>query len=145
MNLYDRFLNDLKSAIKEKNKNKISVLRMLISEINYKKSVVNIRSNIDGKGIIEIVGGYHKKLKKALKEYPAGVKKDILLQEIEIVEHYLPKQLSVSEVGNIIDEVLLESKEHDFGKLMKMLVLKIGLGADGKTISLALKDKLKGK
>ena len=66
-------------------------------------------------------------------------------EELEVIQRYLPKQLSKVEIEKVIDEVIKETSAKsiaDMGKIMAVAMKKFGGKADGKTISAIVKEKL---
>lgn len=144
MNLKERVTEDLKSAMKAQDKLKTSVLRMILADIKIADTSGKPRDQID---YVEVVRGYHKKLKKSREEYerlhlPEKVKE--LDGEIAIVEEYLPKQLSDDEIKKIVHEVVETNKftAKEMGAAMKLIMGKYGNAVDGKKVQVYLKEKL---
>ena len=98
--------------------------------------------------IIDIIAKEVKKRKDAGVDFEKSGREDLIEQnkkEIEVLTKYLPKQLTVDEiqeiVKNIIDEIGATSLK-DMGNVMKMAKEKIGASADGKTINEVVKSLL---
>lgn len=143
MKLKERIQSDIKECMKSKDKEKISVLRMLLSEIQYAQTAKDSDGGeLQDAAVLKIVLTYQKRLTKSLAEYPDGEKKDQIISEIEIVSNYLPKKASPEDVGDIVDKLLSDSSERNFGVLMKSVLAKLGASADGKMVSSILKSKL---
>src|SRR5574341_1961057 len=126
MNLKERVTEDLKSAMKSQNKLRTSVLRMILADIKIADTSGKPKDQID---YVEVVRGYHKKLKKSREEYerlnlPEKVKE--LDGEIAIVEEYLPKQLSDDETRKIVNEIVETNKytAKEMGIAMKQIMSK---------------------
>lgn len=144
MNLKERVAEDLKSAMKAQDKLRTSVLRMILADIKIADTSGKPRDQID---YVEVVRGYHKKLKKSREEYerlhlPEKVKD--LDGEIAIVEEYLPKQLSDDEIKKIVHAVVETNRftVKEMGTAMKLIMSKHGSAVDGKKVQMYLKEKL---
>ncbi|MBU6392124.1 MAG: GatB/YqeY domain-containing protein [Planctomycetota bacterium] len=144
MNLKERVAEDLKNAMKAQDKLRISVLRMILADIKIADTSGKPRDQID---YVEVVRGYHKKLKKSREEYerlhlPEKVKD--LDGEIAIVEEYLPKQLSDDEIKKIVHAVVETNRftVKEMGTAMKLIMSKHGSAVDGKKVQMYLKEKL---
>ncbi len=144
MDLKERVAEDLKSAMKAQDKLRTSVLRMILADIKIADTSGKPRDQID---YVEIVRGYHKKLKKSREEYerlhlPEKVKD--LDGEIAIVEEYLPKQLSDDEIKKIVHAVVETNRftVKEMGTAMKLIMSKHGSAVDGKKVQMYLKEKL---
>jgi len=144
MNLKERVAEDLKSAMKAQDKLRTSVLRMILADIKIADTSGKPRDQID---YVEVVRGYHKKLKKSREEYerlhlPEKVKE--LDGEIAIVEEYMPKQLSDDEIKKIVHEAVETNRftVKEMGTAMKLIMSKHGSAVDGKKVQMYLKEKL---
>lgn len=144
MNLKEQVTEDLKNAMKARDRSRMSVLRMMLADIKIADTSGKPKDQID---YGEVIRGYLKKLKKAREEYeklniPEKIKE--LDGEIAIVEEYLPKQLSDDEIKRIVDEVVEANKftAKEMGVAMKLVMSKYGSVVDGKKVQLYLKEKL---
>ncbi len=144
MDLKERVAEDLKSAMKAQDKLRTSVLRMILADIKIADTSGKPRDQID---YVEVVRGYHKKLKKSREEYerlhlPEKAKE--LDGEIAIVEKYLPKQLSDDEIKKIVHAVVETNRftVKEMGTAMKLIMSKHGSAVDGKKVQMYLKEKL---
>ena len=100
MGILESVTNDLKLAIKQKNKTNTRVLRMILSELSYASTGMDERKLTEAK-VISIVSGYRKKLYDSLSAYNDVDRRSEISSEIAIVGHYLgksddPKKVSQS-------------------------------------------------
>lgn len=144
--LKEKLLNDLKESMKDKNlvrKNTIQMIRAAILQVEKDKQI-----ELEDAQIIDIIAKESKKRKDAEADFEKSGREDLITQnkeEINILAEYLPKQLSVEEVENVVREVIASTgatSMKDMGMVMKMSKEKIGASADGKTISDAVKKLL---
>ena len=142
----EELLSDLKDAMKNKDelkKNTITCLRAAILQVEKDKQI-----ELDDNQIIDIIAKESKKRNDSLADYERGGRQDLvdqIKQEIEYLKVYLPKQLSIEEVEQIVKEVISEVGAHDIkdmGKVMKGAKEKIGAASDGKTINEVVKKLL---
>ena len=135
--------------MKEKNvvrKNVIQMVRAAILQVEKDKQIT-----LEDNQIIDIIAKESKKRKDALVDYEKSGREDLIneiKEEIEILAEYLPKQLSVEEVANIVKEVIAEvgaTSMKDMGAVMKAAKEKIGAASDGRTINEAVKNLLTNK
>ncbi|NDE14749.1 hypothetical protein EBZ80_07460 [bacterium] len=145
MGTREKINEDLKTAMKARDQKTVSVLRMIMSEIKYAQSAVNIHQELDEAAIMKVVASYQKKLAKAAEEFPDAEKKAEIFAEIAIVEKYLPKKAGPEETARAIDAVLATTTERTFGVVMKQVLAHLGGGADGKLVSELLKKRLESK
>ena len=143
MSLYKQIQDEIKACMKAGEKQKLSVLRMVLTEMKYEQAKTDISKDLDDKGCIKVMEGYYKKLSKSSEEYPEGEHKDNILAEMKILFPYLPKKAGSGETQKTIDEVLAKNAgEKSFGILMKQVLAKLGAQADGKLVSQLLKKSL---
>ena len=144
--LKEQLMNDLKSAMKEKNelkKNTVQMVRAAILQVEKDKQI-----ELDDTQIIDIIAKETKKRNDSIADYEKGGRPDLVEQiknEIEYLKVYLPKQLSLEEVEVIVKEIIVEvdAKDiKDMGKVMKAAKEKIGASSDGKTINEVVKKLL---
>ena len=137
--LKEQLLNDLKSAMKEKNelkKNTVQMVRAAILQVEKDKQI-----ELNDNQIIDIIAKETKKRNDSIVDYEKGGREDLVDQikkEIEYLKVYLPKQLSIEEVEKIVKDIIEEigAKDiKDMGKVMKVAKEKIGASSDGKTIN----------
>ena len=142
MSLKMRIQDDMKSAMKAQDKTRVSVLRMLMSELKYAQAAVNLREELAETEVEKVVTSYYKKLDKSLGDFPEGDARDAVKAEMKVVAEYMPQKASSGDVTKAIDEVLAGTPDRQFGPLMKQVMAKLGSGADGKVVSEILKQKL---
>lgn len=140
MSVASQISEDLKIAMKAKDREKTSVLRMVLSELKYAST--DGTSTLDDQTTIKIISTYFKRLEKSLADYPEGEKTDQIKSEMQIVSSYLPKKAGEVETQTAIEAVLVETDERNFGKLMKQVLSRLGDAADGKLVSTLLKASL---
>ena len=144
--LKEELMKDLKEAMKEKNtikKDTVQMVRAAILQIEKDKGI-----EVDDNKIIEIIAKEVKGKKDALVEFEKGGREDLIEQtnkEIEVLERYLPKQLSKDEITEVVKEVIASlgaTSMKDMGSVMKEAKAKIGAAADGRAINEVVKDLL---
>ena len=144
--LKEKLLEDLKSAMKEKDeikKNTVQMVRAAILQIEKDKAI-----EVSEEQIIEIIAKEVKKRKDAAIDFEKSGRQDLIeknKQEIEILTTYLPKQLSKEEIETIVKDIIAKvnaTSIKDMGKVMKAAKEKIGAGSDGKTINEVVKKCL---
>jgi hypothetical protein len=142
----EKLMNDLKEAMKNKDtikKNTIQMVRATILQTEKDKQI-----EVDDNSILEIISKQVKQKNDAIKEFEKANREDLIEQtnkEIEILQEYLPKQLSKEEVIDIVKaekESLGIDDIKGMGTLIKAVKAKIGAASDGKTISEAVKEVL---
>ena len=144
MSLLDRLQEDMKTAMKTGQKERLSVLRMLISDVK------NIDLQPKKISEEETVAAYGKKLRKSIEEYEKlnkGEEVAQLKKELAVVDEYLPKKASGGDTERLVDEFLAKNNftEKEFGKAMGMFMKAHGGAVDAGQANGILKRKLAGK
>ncbi len=146
MALKEKLLEDMKSAMKEKDqvkKNTIQFVRAAILQVEKDNKVT-----LDDEGVTEILAKEVKKRRDSLPEYEKSGRQDLidtLKREIEIILAYLPKQLTKEELTVIVKEAVdaVGAKTmKDMGKIMGYVLPKIKGVGDGKTVNEIAKELL---
>jgi len=144
--LKDDLMNDLKDAMRDKDeikKNTVQMVRAAILQIEKDKGI-----KVEDEKIVEIIAKEVKGKKDALNDFTRGGRQDLVDQtnkEIEILQKYLPRQLSTEEIEEIIKKVIVDvgaTSMKDMGNVMKEAKSRIGAGSDGRTINEVVKKLL---
>ena len=144
--LFNKLQEEMKAAMKSGDKEKLSTIRMLISEI--KKVQIDSKKELSDEEIVSILQKYIKQRKEAYTQYEQAGRKDLAekeLKEIEIVQQFLPPPLSEEELIKIVEEIIQEvgaSSIKDMGKVVKAVMDKVKGRAEGSLISKIVKEKL---
>ena len=142
----EKILNDLVSAMKNKYKENLTVLRMVKGAIQLEE--INKKQELNDEDVIAVLSKQIKTRKESIVEFEKAGRNDLVTQtqsEIDILSKYMPEQLSEGEVLKIIDEAfntLKPEKPSDMGKLMGFLTPKLKGKADMSFVSKTIKEKL---
>lgn len=126
MNLKEKLLSDMKEAMKSKDSLKLGTIRSVIAAV--KNQEIDLRKDLDEEDVLTIVSREVKKRKEAASLYKKGKRpelEDKEIQEMKILQTYLPEQVSEENLRQRIQEVIEETGAEgmkDFGKIMKTLV-----------------------
>lgn len=146
MSLAETINNDALVAMKSADKFKLSVLRMLKSALQLEK--INKKYDLNDEEVIAVVKKQIKLRKDSIEEfnkYNRTESVDNLKKEIEILEQYMPEELSPAEVEKILNDIFNEMQPagpQDMGKIMKEATARFAGKADLKTVSNIVKEKL---
>jgi hypothetical protein len=125
--LKDKLKKDSVEALKSGDKFRVGVLRYLISLID-KKELTLPPGGLKEEDEIQVVKKELKNKEESIKMFQEAGRKDLyepLFAEIEIVKQYLSKEMSQAEVSKMVDEVLAELGEIDFGGAMREVMKKV--------------------
>ena len=146
MTLSDRINNDLKEAMKNKDSFKLGVIRMIKGAMQLEKS--NPRAELTDDDVIKVISKQIKMRKESINQFEAAGREDLVEQnkkELEILNAYMPEQLSLEEINNILDKVFEEVKpasEKDMGMIMKTITPLIKGKADMSLVNSLIKERL---
>jgi len=165
--LKEKIEKDFQKVLKERKEIEISTLRMLKAAIfnkekekRYKLSKekpelsgeeLEEESQLTDEEVIEVISSEVKKRKESILEFEKGKRQDLVEKETkekEILEKYLPEQLSEEEIQKLAKEVIekIGAKEiKDIGKVMAELMTKVKGKADGSLVSKIVKELLTPK
>lgn len=151
-NMNKKLVNKIKSdsieALKSGNKEKLTALRMLIAELEKEKVSHKLTevSGLTDEQALEVIARQIKKLDKEIEAY-LNVNRDVSNQEREkeLLISYLPAQLSVAEITDIVMEVVtrIKSSKASLGEAMKELSARLKGKADMKVVSEITRDVFK--
>src|SRR5438552_12630892 len=144
MDLLQRLTEDMKSAMKSGQKDRLSVIRMLISDVK------NIDLDPRKPTAEDAVAAYAKKLRKGAEEYEKLSRADEaakLRSEIAVVEEYLPKKASPEETERPVDAFLAGKTftEKQVGQAMGAFMKEHGGKVDSAAVNALLRKRLAGK
>jgi|SRR3989344_5246502 len=164
MSLKEKIANNLKSALKGKRELEISTLRQLLAAIVNKekekrakiaKRKEEIReeelvkeSELSDEEVLEVISSEMKKRREAIEGFQKGGRRDLVEKEkaeLEILQNYLPEQLSEEEIKKLVKEAIERvraSGQKDMGKVMGELIPKIKGKAEGGVVSQIVKELL---
>jgi uncharacterized protein len=144
MELLQRLQDDMKAALKAGEKQKLGVVRMLLSDVK----VIDLAPKPTTAE--EVVASYAKKLRKSREEYQKlGKPQEVqtLDQEIAIVESYLPKKASTEQTQKLVEAFIAANSfsEKQIGQAMGAFMKQHGSAVDPALANKLLREKLAGK
>ncbi len=143
-----RIIEDMKSAMRAKEKKLLGTIRLLTAAI--KQVEVDERRDLSDDDVLAIVIKMVKQRKDSAKQYQDADRQDLADQEIYeigVLEKYLPEQLSASELEELIQKAIAATGAQgmqDMGKVMGMLRPQVAGKADMGQLSQKIKDLLQG-
>jgi uncharacterized protein len=148
MTLSDKINDDLKEAMKSREKEKLEALRNIKKVIIEAKSVKGAGSELDDDEVLKIITRLAKQGSESAAIYQQQGRSDLYEQEmfqVEVFEKYLPAKLTEEELTGAIKAIIAElgaTSMKDMGKVMGMASKKLAGLAEGKDISAKVKDLL---
>jgi uncharacterized protein len=144
--LHERIDQELKDAARAQDKKRLSVLRMLKSQMKYRE--IETGKPLEDADIVSVAQTLIKQRKDAAEQFAAGGRPELAQgerEEIAILETYLPKQLSDEELAKLVQEGIAQSGAKgpkDMGAVMKAVMPKLAGRAENKRVSEAVKSGL---
>ncbi|CAM4329970.1 hypothetical protein HMSSN036_45950 [Paenibacillus macerans] len=146
MNLSERLNEDMKQAMKNQDKFKLSTIRMVRATM--KNLEIDLKRTLNDNEVLDILSREIKQRKDALQEFEKAGRDDLAAQvkaEAEILAEYLPEQLTEEEIKVIVQQTIQEtgaSSKADIGKVMSALMPKVKGRAEGKLVNQAVQQLL---
>ena len=146
LSLEEIIFDDMKKALKNKDKLRLSTLRMIRAAM--KNVEISKREKLTENEIVAIISNNLKKLEESLDIFIKGQRAELAdkaKKEIEIVKEYLPEQLSEEEVEKIVKETITKFEFkgfQDIGPAMREIMPQLKGKADGKIVNKMVRDLL---
>jgi uncharacterized protein len=147
MEIREKIMNDMKTAMREKDQVRLESIRFLQAAI--KNREIEVRPNaITADDVLAVIKKSVKQRKESIEQYQAANRQDLVDKEnaeLKVIEGYLPAQMSKEQIEKIVAEVIAETKASsikDMGAVMKAVIAKTAGAADNKLVSEAIKSKL---
>ena len=138
--------DDMKSAMKAKDKQALKAVRMILGAI--KQREIDERIELDDAQVMAVIQKMVKQRKDSITQFSEGGRTDLVeIEEAElvIINNYMPEQLSDDAVASAVDKAIADSGANsmkDMGKLMGMLKAQLDGKADMGVVSQLIKAKL---
>ncbi|KAA0560548.1 GatB/YqeY domain-containing protein [Rossellomorea aquimaris] len=140
MSLLNRLNDDMKQAMKNKEKEKLSVIRMLKASLQ-NEAIKHGKQELSEDEELTVLSREVKQRKDSLQEFQNAGREDLvgkIQTELTYVEIYMPKQLSEEEVSAIVQQTVAEvgaTSKADMGKVMGAIMPKLKGKADGALVN----------
>ena len=144
--MIEKLKNDMVTAMKNGDKDRLTVIRMVKAAIDLEH--IDKKRELNDELLIDVVNKQVKMRKDSITEFSKANRTDLVektQKEVEILQEYLPEQLSREEVEEVIEKLFAEIKpegQKDMGKVMKEATATLKGKADMKDVSTIIKDKL---
>ena len=148
MSLNDQLSEDLKDAMRSRDELRLSTIRMLRSEI--KNREIEARGPLDDNAVQAAIRALVKQRRESIDAYRAAGREDLAAREaaeVDVLQKYLPAELSEAELAAMIDEVLSalpEGAPRQAGPITGQVMKRVAGRADGRRVTEAVKARLGG-
>ena len=149
MPLKDQLTADMKAAMKEHDKDRLAVIRMVRGAVR-QAEIDGGHKELGDEEVIAVISKEVKMRRDSIEEFQKGGRTDLVEKtqaEIDVLMAYLPKQLTEDEVRALVEEAARATGAHtpkDMGKVMGALMPKVKGRADGKLVNALVKAMLQG-
>lgn len=146
--LADQIQNDLKTAMKARDRQTMATLRMVLTRIKEAQVSSGHGDEVSDDEVLTIVRREAKRRSEAAEAYARAGRDELAANEraeLEILQRYLPQQLPDDELHAIIDETIAQTgatSASDFGKVMGAVMKKVSGRADGSRVNKLVRERL---
>lgn len=148
MNLKERITEDMKAALRARQSERLSAIRLLLAAV--KQREVDARLVADDAAVVAIIEKLIKQRKDSIAQFEAAGRADLVAKEtaeLKLLTEYLPEQLSAAEVNAAVEAALVElgaSGPQAMGKVMAVLKPRLAGRADIGEVSALVRKRLLG-
>lgn len=149
MSLKERITEDMKSAMRAGDRDRLSVIRLILAAI--KQREVDERITLEDGQVLVVLDKMVKQRRESIAQFEQGGRADLVAKEtaeLEVLKQYLPAQLSDAEITALIDEAIRSTAAvslKDMGKVMGIVRSKAQGRADLAAVSARIKERLSGR
>ena len=146
MSLKDRILQDVKDAMRAKDKPRLATIRLITAAI--KQREVDERIELDDTQVLVVLDKMCKQRRESISQFEQAGRDDLAAQEkaeLALIQQYLPEQLGEAEINGLIDAAMEQTgaaSMKDMGKVMGQLKPKLQGRADMGAVSAMIKARL---
>ncbi len=146
MTLKAQISEDMKTAMKSGDKDRLKVVRLILAAIQ--QIEVDQRTELDDAGVLRVMDKMVKQRRDSVSQFEKGGRQDLAdieLTEISVLQNYLPEQLSEAELADIIEQAIKDSGAEsirDMGKVMGQVKSKAAGRADMGAVGARVKERL---
>ncbi len=148
MTLEERIQEDMKAALRAKEKMRLDTLRSLFAQVKDERIKLRPKRDLTDEDVLRVIMSAVKKRKEAIELYQQGGRQDLVEKEqaeLEVLQKYLPEQLSEKEIREIIDKTVQQvgaASIKDLGKVMGPVMAQLKGKADGKLVQSLVRETL---
>ncbi len=146
MSIKEKIKADMITAMKAKEKERLECIRFLQAAI--KKQEVDTRKDLDDAAVTAILMNLSKQRRDSIEQFRKGGREDLAAKEeteLKILQSYLPEQMSIDELKNVIEVAIKETNAtgmKEMGLVIKATMAKVAGKAEGSVVSDLVKKRL---
>jgi uncharacterized protein YqeY len=142
----EQITEDMKTAMRNQDKERLATIRLILAAL--KQREVDERITLTDEHVLAILDKMLKQRRESIAQFETAGRDDLAKKEhaeVQVIQHYLPAQLSDTEIQHLIESAIKETgatTARDMGKVMGILKPKVQGRADVGSISQKVKDRL---
>ncbi|WP_147802948.1 GatB/YqeY domain-containing protein [Alkalicoccus halolimnae] len=146
LSVLDQLNQDMKQAMREKDKQRLSVIRSVKGSIQ--NETINLGHDLSDEEVLTVLNREMKQRRESLHEFEKAGRSDLVAKtqaEIDVLADYMPEQLSDEELQKIVDETIAETgavSKSEMGKVMGAVMPKVKGRADGTAVRRLVQQSL---
>jgi len=146
MSLLQKLDGDLKTALKQSDKLRLSAIRLVKAAVKNKQ--IEKGRDLSDEEILSVISSLAKQSRESIEQFAKGGREDLAEQErreLSVLQSYMPEPLSPAEIDSIILQAIQESSakgEKDMGRVMRILMPRVKGVADGKMVNGRVRELL---
>jgi uncharacterized protein YqeY len=146
--LKEKLNTDLKQALRNQEALRLSVIRMLVSAINYAEMAK--QAQLDDTGVVGVIAREIKQRRESIEAFQKGSRPELAAKEeaeLKILQAYMPEQMGRAEITELVKKAIAETGAvgpHDKGKVMGKLMPQVRGKADGNEVNAVVTELLGG-
>ncbi len=146
--LKEKLNTDLKQALRSQDTLRLSVIRMLVSAVNYAEMAK--QAQLDDAGVVQVIAREIKQRRESIEAFQKGNRPELAAKEeaeLKILQAYMPQQMGRAEITELARRAIAETGAagpHDKGKVMGRLMPQVRGKADGQEVNAVVTELLGG-
>lgn len=143
MSLRQTLTDQMKTAMKARDQVRLDTIRFVLSQI--KNQEIDLKREMNDEEVLKLLKKEVKNRQEAIEQFRQGGRDTIVdeeLAKVEIIQEFLPAEMSDQELRTIIEKVVSLAEDKNFGKIMSAVMAEVQGQADGGRVSKTVKEVL---
>jgi uncharacterized protein len=146
MGIYEKINQEMISAAKEKDKLRLSTVRLIKTALHNRE--IDMKRPLNDEESLQLLSSMVKQRRDSIEQFSQGGRKDLVDKEeaeLKVIQTFMPEQLSDEDIDKEIEKSIQETGAisiKDMGKVMKILMQRLTGKADGKLVGEKVKARL---
>lgn len=143
MSLRQTLTDQMKTAMKARDQVRLDTIRFVLSQI--KNQEIDLKREMNDEEVLKLLKKEVKNRQEAIEQFRQGGRDTIVdeeLAKVEIIQEFLPAEMSDQELRTIVEKVVSLAEDKNFGKIMSAVMAEVQGQADGGRVSKTVKEVL---